>query len=186
MNKCKWCLKPIPNNKDFCNRGHSISYTLSKKRPNIIRAFWDKVKKTDNIGDCWVWDSHKNQKGYGRFKYNNKRYTAHRMAFELQNGEIKGGLHVLHTCDNPSCCNPTHLFLGTNMDNIQDSMNKNRRPRGEYSGRAKLKENQVYEILFLLKYGYPVRKIKDLYMVTIGAIYGIKNNQNWNHLERLI
>lgn len=74
---------------------------------------------------CWIWEKATINTGYGCFRRKGKTYLAHREAYEQVNGPTK--LHVLHTCDVPSCCNPEHLFAGTNLDNIRDSMKKGRR-----------------------------------------------------------
>ena len=76
---------------------------------------------------CWIWMRSIQPTGYGDFRRQRKHYSAHRYSYELYNGPITNGLHVLHRCDVPCCCNPSHLFLGTNLDNIQDSSAKGRR-----------------------------------------------------------
>ena len=89
--------------------------------------FWEKVDKTD---DCWVWISSKisskPNRGYGRIWVNGKPELAHRISWEIANGPIPKGMQVLHRCDNPSCVRPDHLFLGTQRDNMQDSIEKGR------------------------------------------------------------
>lgn len=71
---------------------------------------------------CWEWIGDKNEKGYGRF--NNKK--AHRLMYEMTYSLFPSNLHVLHKCDNPSCVNPEHLFLGTHSDNMRDKVSKGR------------------------------------------------------------
>src|SRR5258708_7787002 len=87
------------------------------------------IKRGEN--DCWLWCAGKTHDGYGRFNYRNKNnkskhIMAHRFMWELINGAIPEGLLVLHSCDNPSCVNPKHLFLGTHVDNMQDMVSKGR------------------------------------------------------------
>lgn len=115
------------------------------KIKSIESRFWEKVEKTDG---CWKWTARRDRKGYGCIKHNGNSTLAHRVSWELHNGPIPAGLHVLHKCDNPECTNPEHLFLGTNQENVDDKMRKGRlRPsRGELNGKAKLTSDQVKEI----------------------------------------
>jgi hypothetical protein len=81
-----------------------------------------KLKQNDN--GCLEWQRHRNP--YGLIKVNGKMMGAHRLAWEIKNGEIPDGLFVLHKCDNPACCNTDHLFLGSQKDNMQDALKKGR------------------------------------------------------------
>ncbi len=87
-------------------------------------SFLSKISK--EIDACWIWDGFKNKRGYGMLKTGRKTAYAHRVAWELANGPIDGSLWVLHKCDNPPCCNPDHLFLGTAADNNADRHSKGR------------------------------------------------------------
>lgn len=92
----------------------------------IEGRFWRKVNKSGENG-CWIWTANKSR-GYGLIstkKYQSPK-KAHRLSWEMHHGEIPEGLEVLHKCDNPSCVNPDHLFLGTQLDNIKDAVSKNR------------------------------------------------------------
>lgn len=79
------------------------------------------------MSGCWLWTGALGQRGYGDVQNGGRHTTAHRLLFERANGPIPAGMHVLHKCDVRPCCNPDHLFLGTNRDNIIDSMKKGRR-----------------------------------------------------------
>lgn len=98
---------------------------------------------------CIIWDRAKTSLGYGLRQYNGKLQYVHRIAYCEANGvtleEIKG-LKVRHTCDNPSCYNPEHLLLGTQADNMQDKVDRNRQTKGETNPGAVLTEKQVAEI----------------------------------------
>lgn len=89
----------------------------------IRERFWAKVRKGD---DCWEWQGAKCAKGYGRFFANGRNRRSNRMVWELEVGEIPGGLWVLHHCDNPACVRLDHLYLGTAADNSRDASVRDR------------------------------------------------------------
>lgn len=105
--------------------------------------FWSRVDKS---GDCWIWTGAKNRRGYGVTSVDHRQVRAHRLAWEYTHGSIPGRQYVCHTCDNPPCCNPAHLFLGTHEDNMRDRSMKKRVPTGERGGLAKLTWEQVRQI----------------------------------------
>ena len=149
-------------------------------RKNTIQDFWNKVEKTSS---CWIWQGHKDIDGYGLFSFEGKVRKAHRLSFEQTNGPISKGLFVCHRCDNPSCVNPDHLFLGTLQENHQDMMAKNRHGHGTFSGSknpsSKLTEQQVLEIRALPG---PHRKIAEQFGVSKCCIDEIRSRTTWTHI----
>ena len=93
----------------------------------VIDRFLARVAKPEGEG-CWEWKGGKDQAGYGHMVVDGKNVVAHRVAYTLFRGEIPGRLYVCHSCDNPTCVNPGHLWLGTSSDNQKDSIAKGRRP----------------------------------------------------------
>jgi hypothetical protein len=111
------------------------------------RRFWAKVDRSGGDGACWPWIGARNAKGYGLFHLGIRSQRAHRVAYEMVHGEICGGMLVCHRCDTPPCVNPTHLFLGTDADNLRDSFAKGRRRNdGEHHPRARLTAADVERI----------------------------------------
>lgn len=156
---------------------------------NLENRFWSKVARTSNPGDCWEWKASRYEKGYGFFRRrghvkgrSGDCAQAHRMAWELTNGLIPDGLCVCHRCDNPPCCNPSHLFLGTNDDNMADMCAKDRHARlcGEKSGRAKLTWEKVREIRRLYSEGgVTQQQLADLFGVNQRSISLIVLGKSW-------
>jgi hypothetical protein len=101
-----------------------IEELVSHFDPVIHRAFWSKVALGDDR-ECWEW-TRKKARGYGRFDVRGWPVYAHRIAWVIAFGVIPDGLYVCHSCDNPPCVNPAHLFLGTAKDNMQDKVRKGR------------------------------------------------------------
>lgn len=100
--------------------------------------------------ECWEWPRSRNNKGYGKIDVAGVRIYVHRAAFSLAVGPIPVGMVVMHSCDNPPCCNPAHLSVGTTSDNMRDAWDKGRirppNPTGNPGGAAVLTPDQVVEI----------------------------------------
>ena len=105
------------------------------KSKSLEERFWEKVDKR-GPDDCWEWKGGISGNGYGTFWLERQSFRAHRVFYELFIGKIPNGLLVCHTCDNPKCVNPNHLFLGTYKDNMQDAVKKGKLlgARGDRNG----------------------------------------------------
>ena len=110
-----------------------------------IQRFWSKVDRR-GPDDCWEWLGGRDGFGYGRFCFKGKETLAHRAAWQLEKGPIPAGMCVCHSCDNPPCANPAHLFLGTQSENHADMVRKGRIARGEKNGMTKITAAQVTEL----------------------------------------
>ncbi len=181
------------NTQDMMSKGrqyNALNTTVPYVRPvgpTVAERFYAKVSKTPTETGCLEWTAFCT-KGYGQFGVKHDTLVlAHRFAWELVNGPIPDGLFVCHACDNPSCCNVDHLFLGTPADNTHDMIAKGRDVRpsrpGELSGMSKLTDAQVKEIRS--------PKYEDWYETDIAAIFGVSNTaisgilkrRTWRHLD---
>ncbi len=93
----------------------------------FIVRFWNKVDR-QKPDECWNWTGSKSCGGYGNWWADKKKIRAHRLAWQITNGTISPGQLCLHKCDNPSCVNPSHLYIGTHKDNMRDKLQRFRRP----------------------------------------------------------
>ncbi len=107
-------------------------------------------------------------------------YRAHRFAWMLCNGKIPDGKLIMHTCDVPLCVNPTHLMLGTHLDNARDREQKGRGTHGALNGRAKLTESQVH---FIKRSSKPTQALANRFGVHYTTVMKIKQGVNWAHVE---
>ncbi|GAA1992709.1 hypothetical protein GCM10009718_33020 [Isoptericola halotolerans] len=132
---------------------------------------------------CWPWEGRLDAKGYGFIKVNGKTTRVHRVAWLLANGSWPPpGMVVRHRCDNPPCCNPAHLQLGTVRENVADCIERDRRAHGESLRQAKLTEAGVRDIRRRAAAGEAHRAIAADYRVTRQAITLVVKRKNWRHV----
>lgn len=135
------------------------------------------------MDDCIIFSGCKDKLGYGKMKRDRKVVYAHRYAYQQEHGEIPHGLLVCHRCDNPSCVNPKHLFLGTNLENTRDRVAKGRSKGGaaggEMNANAKLTKDQVDEIRASIISGKNNSEIARLYNVHHATISCIRLGKTW-------
>lgn len=156
-------------------------------RRTLADAFWAYCTRR-STNECWEWEG-PSHRGYGFFKWNGQKYFAHRVAFELHNGPIPKAENprdasICHTCDNPLCCNPAHLFLGTQTENNLDMVAKGRHAdvRGSKNPSSKLTEDNVGEIRELHAEGMSGAAIARRFGVSKELIYGIVQRKSWTHV----
>lgn len=145
-------------------------------------AFWSRLRSSDS-DSCWEWTGH-TVGGYGRLTYAGRRQMAHRLAWSLTNGEIPNGMDVLHRCDNPPCCNPAHLFLGTHADNMADMARKGRaqKRKGEQHPCAKLTAESVRDIRRLRAEGLTLARIGRQVGTHLSNVSLVLNGKAWTHV----
>ena len=146
---------------------------LVKNDPGVVEKLLDIsgewVQPIPYVG-CWIWVRGAIHE-YGQIQSNSYRYLAHRASYVLFKGEIPEGMYVCHTCDNPACINPDHLWLGTNAENQIDSASKDRANarRGEMHGMSKLNQLDVDSIRLLISDGNKSQE-------EIGRMFGVEQN----------
>lgn len=163
-------------------KGQYCSQTCYYSRTTIEEKLWPRLVIAEN--GCWNWTGGKDWDGYGALRWG-KEQRAHRVAYILTMGPIPEDMWVLHRCDNPSCCNPFHLFLGDADDNNKDMMRKghNRVAFGENHTASKLTNEQIIEIRRLHSEGNTTqREIAKRFCVGFKAINKIVLGQRWKHL----
>lgn len=149
--------------------------------PQDVARFWKKVNKTEG---CWNWTAGvlKGAFPYGRFMLNKRKYLAHRLAYFFTQGFIPDDVDVLHKCDNPRCCNPDHLFLGTDIDNSRDCVAKGRHAYGERSGQARLSAGDVRDLRELYAIGMSFARLAPLYGVNEATVRSAVRGDTWKHV----
>lgn len=149
-------------------------------------ARFQKYAPTDGDG-CHEWTSQIDKKGYGRLRAQGTSKLAHRIAYELANGPIPAGMEVCHSCDNPRCVNPSHLFLGTHNDNMKDGVAKGRfsrthQAKGEQRYNAKLTNDDVLAIRAAYASGEYQKDIAARYGMVQQSIHEIVTRKTWRHI----
>lgn len=163
--------------------------------------------------ECWEWKRNKLPSGYGLIWIKDGIKRAHRVAYAASKGDIPALMFVCHSCDNPRCCNPGHLFLGSSQDNVDDCIRKNRHAHGETHGsakdmsylrrgdehhyrahpelikfgsksaNAKLKEDDIRKIRVMSAQGQTQKQISEAFGVTESNIGYILMGKTWAHVK---
>jgi hypothetical protein len=150
-----------------------MAETLIEWTDKIIIEFWAFVKRGDP-DECWPWIGSRNTKGYGGFRRQRRLFMANRLSLELKLGRpLREGMCACHACDNPPCCNPDHLFEGTQADNLRDCRRKGRHA-------YKLSASQVHELRLV----FPLKRGKRGWLTRLAERYGVSKQQISNIVYR--
>jgi hypothetical protein len=165
-------------------RGQPVRFLPGHHRKGAFGSLEDRFRSRVNVrrvDDCWPWTGPR-VSGYGVLWRNGNNYGAHRVAWELANGPIPDGMFICHRCDNPPCCNPAHLFLGTQADNDADRTVKGRSSRGSKHPDAKLTEDTVRLIRGRFAGGEAIRQLAADFGVSGATIHAAVHRKTWRHV----
>lgn len=146
-----------------------------------IKLYNERVVKKEG---CWDWlgiiDTNQ---GYAKVQFKRENISAHRLSWIIHYGDIPKDKQINHHCDNRKCTNPEHLYLGTQKQNEEDKLKRNRQAKGSINGSAKLNEYQVKEIKELLREGKSQYFLSEKYNISYPTINNIKNEKSWRHVK---
>jgi hypothetical protein len=158
----------------------------NRNRPVKSLSLWKTLDErlelhVHRTSTCWIWIGNRSHQGYGTTTIDQSPRMAHRLWWSKVNGPIPKGMFVCHKCDNPSCVNPAHLFLGTPKDNSQDMVRKGRvnRPIGDRHPQAKLRNCDVREIRRLSLTGLTHTDLGKRYGVCASSICLMVSGKTW-------
>ena len=148
-----------------------------------VTRFWSLVDQGKEE-ECWLWRGCRDRDGYGIFHWHGRRIGSHALAVSFTTGESReGGLDTLHSCDNPPCCNPSHLRFGSRQENVDDMVARSRAAKPN----LRLSDQQVREIRERRKSGARQKDLADQYGVTDGwiseIVRGLKRAEAGGPLE---
>lgn len=145
--------------------------------------FDDRLLKIEQTG-CLIWTGSRLPTGYGRVRVNNRLFLTHRLAYERAFGPIPEHMYVCHRCDNPACCEPSHLFVGTQTENMADRLAKGRyigKP-GTTNPASKLGEHEVRRIRTLYSDGMRQSDIGAMFSISQRMVSLIVRREKWSHI----
>lgn len=174
--------------KGFCvkhykrvSKGKAFDQVWNAIDAEPVTRFWSSV----DVGDsehCWEWKRGRVKTGYGSTWWKGKIIKTHRMAYILTYGEIAVGLLVRHRCDNPPCCNPRHLEIGTAADNSRDKRSRGREARGEQTRVAKLAAKDIPMIRRMVQEGTSYAETAKAFGVCKSTIVSVISGNTWKHV----
>lgn len=172
-------------NPEYQKKGARQEQAMLNITERDIKRFYGSYKKGGKA-ECWEWNKHSPSTKYGQFYIKDVSVRPNRLSYYLHKGKIPTGKIICHTCDNPPCVNPKHLYAGTYRDNTNDAINRGRHKypgyRGEKNGNNTLKEKEVIKIKKLFEKGEIPSSLARKFNVSRRCIYHIVQGNTWKHL----
>lgn len=189
----RWSARPFALSTKYCRKHlRWLEQYGTLEPPKMAKGslefrFWKHVDKRGD-DECWEWKADTSRAGYGSIwdRETNRNLSAHRVSYELHNGLIENGKHILHSCDNKKCVNPNHLRQGTGKENVQDAIERGQKKPmqalfGEQNPKSKLTLEQVRFIRANPQLGN--KKIADMWGLSPNCIRGVRIGRTWNGIE---
>lgn len=181
------CGKPVES-RGWCSKHytrwlrHGDPEAPSQQDPRPAAAFWSRVDDSGGADACWPWTGRLRADGYGiAIKVEDRTDRPHRHALRLSLGRPIGrGLHAMHSCDNPPCCNPKHLREGTTQQNTQEAVARGRMQRGEERSQHVLSVEEVRDIR---RSPLSSREAAVAFGVHDGTVRKIRRGERWRHVR---
>jgi len=168
-------------NKHYLRKWKHGDVTKVIRQKSFMERFLESFDR-DGENQCWNWNKSVTSAGYGLITdETGKQIGSNRASWILHNGPIPKGMVICHKCDNRLCVNPSHLFVGTQRDNVRDCINKGRRNdvRGEMRPNARLTQAAVR---FIRRTHRPVVELARCYGVSVPTIRDVKSHRYWRHV----
>jgi hypothetical protein len=185
--RCERCGEPFMARADLVKIGGGRYCSIRcmsfhRWQLSLASRFWARVAR-GGPDECWLWMASVTDNGYGHLMTNRRDVSSHRVAYTLTFGPIPKGMDVLHKCDVRRCCNPNHLFLGTQADNMADAARKDRTSHSERNGNSKLTADAVRAIRATGAHtASDFRTLADRYGVTPDAIRQVITGETWRRV----
>jgi hypothetical protein len=186
---CQFCQIPFKVKRSKIAIGHGKYCSIKCRAKGVDQREPLAVKlmryvQVGNENECWPFVGTTDAKGYGMVQYDGSMRGAHRASYIVHKGQIPEGMLIMHSCDNPPCCNPKHLSLGTKKSNYDDMINKGRSKKlsGENHPHSKWTVAQILEMRSLKDKGYSTRQICEIYKMSFANANKIFNRKLWKHI----
>ena len=189
---CERCGAPFPilasrlrhQRGRFCSRSCRANAYVERRWGALSERFWTNVDRSSGADACWPWIGATDGHGYGQISLDSHPIKASRLAYLLAKGAIPDGALIRHTCDNPPCCNPSHLIPGTHADNSRDMRERGRQNLGVRNPRSLLTEDAVRAIRAAVRDQTATqRELATRYGVSIQCVNAVVRGRAWQHVS---